>query len=106
MELSLREGTSFEGGELELIDRIEEVLGVELFIRFQEGVQIPTNDYLVLWQVFLQAQEIAFQILDLRFVLFLIRAEMHTGKDVVVCTSEGHTLSPTETLLLFLVDFL
>lgn len=54
VELSLREGPSFEGGELELIDRIEEVLGVELFISLQEGVQIPANDDLVLRQVFLQ----------------------------------------------------
>lgn len=55
VELSLWEGTSFECGELEVIDRIEEVLWVELFIRFQEGVQVPTNYDLVFRQVFLQA---------------------------------------------------
>lgn len=72
MELSLRESTPFEGSELEFVDRVEEVLGVELLVRFQEGVQIPADDDLVLRQVFLQTQEITLQILDLRFVLFLI----------------------------------
>lgn len=55
VELRLGECTSLEGGELEIIDRIEEVLGVELFIGFQEGVQIPTNDDLVLGQILLQS---------------------------------------------------
>lgn len=72
MELSLRESTPFEGSELEFVDRVEEVLGVELLVRFQEGVQIPADDDLVLRQVFLQTQEITLQIFDLRFVLFLI----------------------------------
>ena len=106
VELSLRESTPFEGSELEFVDRVEEVLGVELLVRFQEGVQIPADDDLVLRQVFLQTQEITLQIFDLRFVLFLIWAEMHTGKDVVIGASKGNTLSPTETLFLLLVDFL
>lgn len=31
---------------------------------------------------------------------------MHTGEDVVIRASEGHTLSPPETLLLLFVNLL
>lgn len=55
VELSLRESTSLEGRELEIREGIEEILGAELFIGLEEGVQVPADNDLVLGQVFLQA---------------------------------------------------
>lgn len=106
MVLCLRAGAFLEGGELELIAGVEvEGLG-ETLVGLQEGVQVASHDDLVLGQVLLQPKQIILQIVDLDFVLVCTGAEMHASEDEVIRSCEGHTLCPSEVLLLLGVDLL